>query len=129
MCLEKKDIKWDLMLHYNTQNCKVLILLYLVLVKPFLCWVSVKPTSWKTFYGKNTDQWEGLKTYRNDKHTNWRSENIEPGNKLGRGMIYEVEKPLREKSTSSSMWCKSRKKKKMWKLYLWKVKINCRGSR
>jgi len=35
ICLgKKKERKLDLMLHYNIQNCKVLILLYLVLVKP-----------------------------------------------------------------------------------------------
>lgn len=54
----------------------------------------------------------GLKTYAMISKT----EDIEPGDNLGRGMIYEIEKPSCEKAMSLSIQCKSRKRINVWKL-------------
>lgn len=107
--MEKKK-KLDLLLYYYTQNDKVLILWYSVLVKPF--WSSMfsqhqtdklEDISWK-----ESRLMSGLENIKSE--ATIKNEDIEPGKKPGRGKIYEVEKPSCGKAISMSIWLKSRKK-------------------
>lgn len=119
VCLEKKERKLDLMLHCNIWNCKVLILLYLGLVKPS-CVESVSNQQvGRHFMERIQTEW----AWKPMGMINTKTEDIEPGDNLETGMINEVEKPPGEEAMSLSMWCKSRKRIKLWKLDLWKVKL------
>lgn len=94
------------------QNYKVLVLMYSVLSKPFWCIVSGQyPTNkWKK--SKSMSGLENLKSTLTIK-----TKNTKPPKNLGGETMRNVGKPLCRNAINLSIWCKSRQRRNVWKLW------------